>query len=97
MTKTQFEELLREHAKEFYEAGMVCEPMGTDRGHDIERQLLNWFPADPKERHRGDEVDPRRAQEAWYHVGQLAITEPELPVQQAVQRVYALCSRTSHP
>lgn len=47
----------------------------------------------PAERHRGDEIEPKRAQQAWYHVGQLAITEPDLPVQQAVQRVYVLCSR----
>lgn len=47
MTKEQFMKLLREHAQEFYQAGMVCEPMGTDRGHAIERELLAWFPAEP--------------------------------------------------
>lgn len=49
------------------------------------------FAAETTERHRGDEIDPKLAQQAWYHIGQLAITNPNEKLERAIQWVYAQC------
>jgi hypothetical protein len=57
-------------------------------------ELWNRRPAPETEgSRRGIEVSATNAQQAWYHVGQLAITDPETPVQQAVQETYRRCTQ----
>lgn len=43
---------------------------------------------DPRERHRGDEIDPKLAQQAWYHVQQESIVNGDAPLKDAIVRIW---------
>ncbi len=39
-------------------------------------------------RHRGDEIDPKLAQQAWYHVQQEALTNGEMALKDAIVKIW---------
>ena len=52
---------------------------------------------EPKAPHRGDDIDPKLAQMAWYHIVQQTYLQPEPTVSEAVREVYRLCEIEKWP
>lgn len=69
------------------------EPEETSDGEWVRYEDIKHLPQDEptRERHRGDTVHPKLAQQAWYHIGNFAITNPNETVERAVQWAYAQC------
>lgn len=79
--------------------GIEPELVPTLQGHELDAAIdvVLRLPVEPEGSRRGIEVMATHAQQAWYHVGQLAIVRPEMTVEKAVQEVYKLCTGESSP